>query len=219
MQPFQRMLSIVDNIEVMLFPLPDMYISQGENGSYSHEGILAIDFIGWENGQRVYQAPMYAPCSCSCVATVSPSNNGRIFQSDTAVHTPSGLQYVTFMCFHDDNPIASVGSTFLQGQVFAHTGTAGNVTGDHTHLNTADGQYAGWHQVPPANHGCLVNSSHIYETCYVNDTVITRGLSYNWVTFSGGYDPGPGPIPPTGKKRFPWVLYARKLRTERMSIY
>ena len=76
------------------------------------------------------------------------------------------------MCFHDENPIASVGDTFNQGDLFAHTGTAGGVTGDHTHFNCANGQYAGWEQVPPQNHGQLVNSTHIYDICYVNDTVI-----------------------------------------------
>jgi hypothetical protein len=38
-----------------------------------------------------------------------------------------GLQYVTFMWFHDNNPIASVGDTFTQGDLIGHTGTAGNV--------------------------------------------------------------------------------------------
>lgn len=214
MKPFQRLVGD-DNIEVMLFPLTDIYVSQGENGSYSHQGILAIDFLGWNNGRRVYQAPMYAPCSCRCVATVSASNNGRIFQSLTPVHTPNGLQYVTFMCFHDDNPIASVGSRFNQGDIFAHTGTAGNVTGDHTHFNTAYGIYAGWIQVPPANHGELKNSSHIYETCYVNDTVITsHDGGYTWVEYQGGHDPGPTPVETEFRKRFPWVLYARKLRSQ-----
>ena len=163
-----------DGKEVMLFPLPYMYISQGENESYSHAGILAIDFLGWDANGRVYNAPMYAPCSCTCVATIDAYNKGRIFQSNDMVHTPNGLEYVTFMCFHDNNPIASVGSTFTQGDIFAHTGTAGNVTGDHTHFNCADGQYAGWENVPPDNHGELVNSNHIYDICYVNDTVLVE---------------------------------------------
>lgn len=197
-----------DGKEVMLFPLPYMYISQGEYEGYSHAGIPAIDFLGWDQSGRVYQAPMYAPCSCTCVATIDVNNNGRVFQSNDMVHTPDGLEYVTFMCFHDDNPIASVGDTFTQGEVFAHTGTAGYVTGDHTHFNTANGQYAGWEHVPPDNHGELVNSTHIYNTCYVNDTVLVEDYNYNWVEYQGGIVPSG--IPPI--KKFPWVLYANKLR-------
>lgn len=201
-----------DGKEVMLFPLPYLYISQGENGSYSHQGTLNIDFIGWDSNGRVYNAPMYAPCSCRCVAIWDTTNNGRVFESLDQVHCADGvLRYVTFMCYHDNNPIASVGDVFTQGQLFAHTGTAGNVTGDHTHFNTAYGTYAGFVRVPPANQSQLVNSSHIYETCYTNDTVIVDGLGYNWHDYTG---PTP-PIPPVKRSKFPWVLYARKFRAMR----
>lgn len=199
-----------DGKEVMLFPLPYMYISQGENESYSHAGILAIDFLGWDSSGRVYNAPMYAPCSCECVAIIDVNNNGRVFQSLDVVHTPNGLQYVTFMCFHDNNPIASIGDTFTQGDIFAHTGTAGYVSGDHTHFNTADGTYAGWENVPPDNHGELINSSHIYDTCYVNDTVLVYDYNYNWQEYQGGITPSE-----VKKTHFPWVLYANKLRKQR----
>lgn len=199
-----------DGKEVMLFPLPYMYISQGELESFSHAGILAIDFMGWDQNGRVYEAPMYAPCSCVCVAIIDVYNKGRIFQSLDRVHTPNGLQYVTFMCFHDNNPIASVGDRFTQGDVFAHTGTAGGVTGDHTHFNTAYGTYAGWENVPPDNHGELINSSHIYDTCYVNDTVLVYDYNYNWQEYQGGVTPSE-----VKKTHFPWVLYANKLRKQR----
>lgn len=205
----QRMIAN-DGKEVMLFPLPYMYISQGELESFSHAGILAIDFMGWDANGRVYEAPMYAPCSCECVAIIDVYNNGRVFQSLDTVHTPNGLQYVTFMCFHDNNPIASVGDRFTQGEVFAHTGTAGGVTGDHTHFNTADGTYAGWENVPPDNHGELINSSHIYDTCYVNDTVLVYDYNYNWQEYQGGITPSE-----VKKTHFPWVLYANKLRKQR----
>lgn len=205
-----------DGKEVMLFPLPYIYISQGENESFSHAGILAIDFLGWDSNGRVYQAPMYAPCSCRCVATIDVSNKGRIFQSLDVVHTPNGLQYVTFMWFHDDNPIASVGDTFTQGDLIGHTGTAGNVTGDHTHMNMANGSFNPnnyWEHVPPDNHGELVNSAHIYDICYTNDTTIVNGYGYNWREYSGGVTPGE-----KVKGKFPWVLYARKLRNRHSFI-
>ena len=208
-----------DGYEVMLFPLPFMKISQGENGSYSHRGTLNIDFVGWSKSGRVYKAPMYAPCSCKCVSTIDANNKGRIFQSLDKVHTPNGLEYVTFMCFHDNNPIAKVGSTFNQGDLFAHTGTAGGVTGDHTHFNCANGKYAGWEQVPPQGHGQLKHSAHIYNICYVNDTTIVDGYMYPWKKWK--IEPPVPPEPPTPTKRgitkFPWVLYARKLRNRHLT--
>ena len=197
-----------DGNEVMLFPLPYMKITQGENGSYSHRGTLNIDFVGWNKYGRVYHAPLYAPCSCKCVATIDSYNKGRIFQSLKKVRTPNGLQYVTFMNFHDNKP-CKVGDTFKQGEVYAHTGTAGVGTGDHTHFNCANGKYAGWHQVPPQNHGELRNSTHIYNICYVNDTKIINGYNYNWKTYK---EVSPPPILFEKTRRFPWVLYANKFR-------
>lgn len=194
-----------DGKEVMLFPLEYIYISQGENGQYSHQGTLNIDFLGWGANGRVLHAPIYAPCSCSCVAVITGIDNGRVFQSSTPVHTPRGLEIVTFMFFHDNNPIASVGDTFTQGDLIGHTGTAGNVTGDHMHFNTANGIYAGGHRVPPANQWELINSEHIYDICYDNNTVIVEGLGYNWQSYNGE-------VGSSKKKNFPWVLYARKIR-------
>ena len=153
---------------------------------------------------------MYAPCSCKCVATIDDYNKGRIFQSLDVVHTPNGLQYVTFMWFHDNNPIASVGDTFTQGDLIGHTGTEGNVTGDHTHMNMANGSFN------PNNYwknGELVNSDHIYDICYTNDTIIVNGYGYNWIEYSGGVTPGE-----KTKGKFPWVLYARKLRNRHTFI-
>lgn len=196
-----------DGYEVMLFPLPYMNITQKENGSYSHKGTLNIDFVGWGKNGRIYKAPLYAPCSCKCVASIDSYNKGRIFQSLNKVHTPQGLQYVTFMNFHDNKP-CKVGDKFKQGDVYAHTGTAGIGTGDHTHFNCAKGKYAGWEQVPPEGHGQLKNSTHIYQICYVNDTVIVDGGGYNWKKWTIE----PQPIMTTYKSRFPWVLYARKFR-------
>ena len=200
----QRMVAS-DGYEVCLFPLPYMYISQGENGNISHQGTLNIDCIGWSANGRVYDAPVYAPVSCRCVRTLDANNNGRVFESLNPVHCADGvLRYINWLFFHDENPIASPGDTFNQGDIIYHSGNAGQSTGDHVHMNFAIGQYAGWEYVPPNNHGQLVNSDHIYDICYVNDTVLVYDEGYPWVTYSGGLK--------TKRSKFPWVLYARNLR-------
>lgn len=199
-----------DGREVMLFPLPYMYISQGENEPYSHAGTLNIDFLGWNSNGRVYQCDYYAPCSCKCVRVFGSGAdaNGRVYESLDMVHTPNGLQYVSFLFFHDDNPPSTLGSVFTQGDLIGHTGTEGYVTGDHVHMNCANGLYAGYEHVPPDNMGQLVNSTHIYDICYVNDTVLVNDYGYNWVEYSGGI------IPSFSRRngKFPWVLYANKIR-------
>lgn len=208
MRPNQKLVAS-DGYEVMLFPLEYMNASQEEGGGYSHAGTLQMDFLGWGANGRVLNCPYYAPCSCRCVATTDSSTNNRVFQSLNQVHLADGtLDYVTFEVAHDLFPVVGVGVILNQGDLMGHTGTAGQVTGDHVHFQCARGTYAGWEQVPPNNNWQLVHEMHIYDACYVNDTTIINGYNYNWREWNG-------PTPPTKKKeekRFPWVLYVRKFR-------
>ena len=209
MRANQRLVA-ADGYEVMLFPLEYMNASQEEGGGYSHAGTLQMDFLGWGASGRIYNCPYYAPCSCSCVATTDSSTHNRVWQSDNMVHLADGtLGYVTFEVAHDNNPPYNVGISVRQGTLIGRTGTAGFVTGDHVHFQCARGTYVGWEQVPPNNNWQLINEMHIYDACYVNDTVIVNGYNYNWRIWDG---PVPPPVEETTKKKFPWVLYARKFR-------
>ena len=195
--------------EVMLFPLEVMWMTQGEHQGY------CMDFQGAKKNSdgtisRVYRCPLYAPCSCSCVAR-SSSGDWCIFTSDDLVNIP-GMPLpivITFQIGHDDNP-AHIGDHFTQGDLIGHTGTNGQVTGDHLHFNVATGQYtAPWS-------GQLNNSIHIYNGCYVDDTILYRDGNYNWVVYGETPPIPPQPTPSSVKRtHFPWVLYARKLRNKR----
>ena len=197
-----------DGYEVMLFPLEYLYMSQDEGGDYSHLHTYSIDLLGWGATGRITHCPYYAPCSCKCVQA---STGSRVFESLNKVHLPDGrLTKVCFHCAHDNNPVASLNQTFTQGDLIGHTGTAGNVTGDHLHLNTAIGTYKGFYDVG-TGHYQLKNSSHVYNTCYVNDTVIRQGYGHNWRVYQGGITP----TPDYRKYKFKWVLYANKLRKVR----
>lgn len=189
-----------DGTEVMLFPLEYLYMSQDEGGDYSHAGTLAIDFLGWSDNGRIYQCPYYAPCSCTCIGSTESAN--RIWQSNNPVLLADGtVDYVCWVQAHDNNPLP-VGTVLNQGDLLGHTGTAGQVTGDHLHLNIAKGTYANWERVPPNNNWQLRNSVHIYNACYVNDTEIIVGYGHDWKT----YDVPIPPNPPKGKKGLMGVL-------------
>lgn len=201
---------LLDNngYEVFLFPMSYMYISQGEGGSFSHD--KAMDFLGWNANGRVYQCPYYAPCSCRCVAHWGSSDNAT-WESLNPVHLADGtISKVTFCFNHDANPPA-VGTILTQGDLIGHSGTAGYVTGDHMHYNTALGTYDGYVIIPGTQFYQLKNSISVYNASFVNDTVLVNDYGYNWRTYSGG-------VTPTGSGRvtkFPWVLYSRKLRKRR----
>lgn len=55
----------------------------------------------------------------------------------------------------------------------------------------------------------------MYDSLYVNDTTIVYDShDYPWKTWTGPTPPTPTP---TKRGKFPWVLYARKLREKRSS--
>lgn len=186
-----------DGYEVMLFPMDEMYITQGIHDGY------CMDFVGWSNQTgQIARYPIYAPCSCKCVAR-SSSGDWQAFDSLDMVHCADGvLRYVSFQIGHDNTP-QQVGATFNQGALIGHTGTNGQVTGDHLHFNTA-----GQHFTQPWSH-YFNGSIEIYDCCYVNDTILYRPLSYPWVEYTGPTPPGP--TPGTSKrKKFPWYIITSK---------
>lgn len=197
-----------DGYEVMLFPMEYLYMSQDEGGNYSHLYTYSIDLLGWGANGRVLECPYYAPCSCKCVQA---STGSRVFQSLDKVHCPDGyFGIVCFHCAHDNNPVASLNDTFTQGDLIGHTGTEGHVTGDHLHYNVAENSYNGFYDVG-TGHYQLRGSTHVYNTCYVNDTVIRQGYGHNWRTYNGGITP----TPDYRKHRFKWVLFDKRIQANR----
>lgn len=202
--------------QVALFILPGFHISQRDDETYSHDPsrYWATDYLGWNSSGRVYRDPCYAPVDIKLVWKNS-TECMAIWESLLPVHMVGDrIDYLTIIVYHDNdiqnNTYYSVGTIKLQGEEFNKTGTGGNVTGDHVHLETGYGRFTS-----PANHYHIENSGgvhrlHNYECLYINDTSpIQSPGNYNWVTYQGG---SPTPTP-TGKKyRFKWVLYANKLR-------
>ena len=121
--------------EVCLFPFDWVECTQISGpGQYSHCCGTASDWVGRTGSQD----PIYAPFSCSLIYSGTPANgNTRAYVSDSQVWTPMGLSRIVVAFTHNNNPPSNL--HFNQGDLIAHTGTAGNVTGDHCHLDQCTG--------------------------------------------------------------------------------
>ena len=188
------------SIDLSMFPLENMYITQGENGTYSHQGSLAMDFAGMDsNGNQVLRCPYYAPCDLKLINIVDNASHSYVYQSLNKVYFPNGeYDYLNLLVAHDDDSY-SVGRVVLQGGLLGKTGTTGNVTGDHVHMECKIGQFNGMYHNQYGTY-MMRNASHLYNALGVNDTNLLRPLNYPWRLFYHGG---------RKKKGFPWyIVYA-----------
>ena len=199
----------------VVFPLEYMYLTQGENGSVSHQGTYAMDFQGMSSPSiRKYRCPYYAPCNLRLVARPDDENHVYVYTSEQEVNFIDGTSgYFTIMVNHD-NDVYSIGRRVSQGYELGKTGTYGDNSptgvGDHVHIEAKKGQWEGLIK-NSQNVWCMKNADHIYNLIGVNDTILLVTGGYNWREFSGS----PTPVIQY-KNKFPWVLAARKLRQSKL---
>lgn len=210
-----------------LFPIDEMYLTQGSyTATYSHNGCYAMDFVGWssQTGQiNIY--PYYAPFDCKLVARWGSSSPMVVWQSLDEVNFADGTTGYACIGFCHDNDVNTypIGSTRRQGELIGHTGTYG-ATAYHVHIEAKKGVYSGYHQNSDGVY-MLTGSTWLYDLMGVNDTTLYKTyyvnhngvrVNYPWVEFAHN-TPAPTPPTPTYRsgKKFPWVLYARKLRSKR----
>lgn len=214
-----------NNNQVALFPLTGFHVSQADDGTYSHGGgaeYWATDYLGWGSSGRIYRAPCYSPVDIKCI-WLNRTECVAVWESLNMVHLANGMiDYLTITVYHDNdiaNGITQVGTIKYQGEEFNKTGTGGNVTGDHMHLETGYGRYTTssstargtpeykYHITDYTNPKRL----HNYDALFINDTNPHQSPSYyNWKIFT---DIQPTP-PQLERGKFPWVLYSNKLRNK-----
>lgn len=211
MKPNQRLLAD-DGHEVCLFPCEAMYITQGEHD------VLALDFRPVNVlGARITAMKCYAPFSGRIVYTGNDHN--CILQSDDLVYMPDGsLSYGRVLVAHSE--VAPVLNThYIQGQQFYTTGNFGQSYGEHLHMEIASVSLPIERYWNSGTGIGLYKAIHMWNGMFVNDTALIEDGGYNWVEYNGGVTP-PTPPTPEDKKphKFPWVLYANRLRNNRANV-
>ena len=199
--------------EVALFPLSYINISQTSGpSSFSHCCGRPCDYVG------IYSNfPIYAPFSCHLCYSDNVGNT-RAYSSNAPVWTPSGLSYVTVSFTHDNNPPSA--TSFSQGQLIAHTGTAGFVTGEHTHIDQSlqgNARLVSYGITCSGGNLCyaLSGSTDPNAVFYLtgSETIInTRGYNFQtWNNIDPPVPPGPPepPEPPEPIKTFKWWMSKR----------
>jgi len=175
-----------DGHQVALFPLASLSVTQGYGPeTYSHCCGAPMDFA-----RTIEHTPLYAPFDMHRTYYYTGGGNGRMYASDREVWTPLGLMYVSILVVHDNNPPTA--TQFQQGQIFAHTGTAGNVQGEHVHIETAEGVQDSQITSSITCRGGTARCDYIANyrapnlLLFVNDTTIINNGGYDWQTYSGG---------------------------------
>lgn len=167
-------------MEYLKYPMKNMNITQGINGNYSHQGTNAIDDGGLNTGIE----PLYAPCTMKNVARDTKDNGNAIwFESTEKVLFADGtVDYCTMMFIHDDY-IGDImpGRVFKQVEEFGDEGTAGQATGNHSHIEVAKGKFTDMY-VKKVNYQ-LPYSIPPYEAFFINDVNVINGNGYNWKTY------------------------------------
>lgn len=163
-------------MQLAVFPMDIINVTQGEGGSYSHQGKLAIDFVGTHP-----KYPYYAPFDCTCTMHL-PNEALLQWVSDDVVMCVDGIpRRIIFWAIHECNPVHSYGSKVKKGQLLGHTGVCGRVTGDHVHF-----------EVWEYSNGGRGTPLHMYNVFSVPKSVkIINGGGYNWR--ESGYNDGTSP--------------------------
>lgn len=163
-------------LQLAQFPMDMIHITQGENGSYSHMGTLAIDFVGTHT-----KYPYYAPCDCECIRA---SNDLAVWKSDAEVMCADGVKRKIFWdCIHEVPLSHGVGTKLKKGQLMGHTGVGGTATGDHLHLQVMDGwDYQGFTTNAQGASTMVGTELHIFDVFAVNGVNIVEGYGYDWKT-------------------------------------
>jgi hypothetical protein len=150
------------------FPMQYMNITQGEYGSYSHQGILALDIAGKDWSIDDFMAPFRGK-----IVKIDASIGNAVWLEsiDKVLFADGTYDYMTVLSIHDNN-ISNlyVGKIIEKDVVYYQEGTAGNATGNHVHMTVFRGKYSTRTSIS-AYKGLFIRSS----------TIIINDKGYNWI--------------------------------------
>ena len=169
--------------EKAYFPMTYLSITQGVNGSPTHQNTNAID----DNGKNKEIDNVVAPFTGIVKRIYSSYNAVWLESCDKVKYADGTIDYMTVLFMHDnDVSNLKVGQKINQGIVFYQEGTKGSnkkISGNHVHMECAKGKFSGtgWYMNSKGN--WIINNSILpYQALYIkSSTVKTNGYGYRWI--------------------------------------
>ena len=134
-------------VELALFPMKYVSISQRALTTGSHRNLEAIDMNGMDTGIDLGRAPCYVKVLKVLKKSTTGFNNTVLVGTcnaagqKTAVLCADGIKRVLTFAYTHDNYIDDIkeGKVYKQLDAFYHEGTTGQATGNHIHLEIGEG--------------------------------------------------------------------------------
>lgn len=168
-------------MEKAVLNVKELNVTQGMNGSYSHNGELAID-LG--KACEYFKAPF-----TGTIKRIYTNTNTVWLESLEKVKYADGTEdYMTVMTTHD-NSVTNlyVGKVIKQGETYYQPGTKGKATGSHIHLGVGKGKFTGngWtkgkYQPKIDGYAWPINNQYdITKALFVHKDVKQTNPMYDW---------------------------------------
>lgn len=207
-------------MEKALFPMKYLKVTQGMNGSYSHQGTENIDVSGKDSGID----NVFAPFTGVIKRIYTKNANVVWLESLNPVKYADGTEdYMTVMFMHD-NDVSDLwaGKVIHQGEVFYQEGKAGQATGNHVQLSVSRGKFngTGWHE-NEYGHWEINNEINPTKALWLRkDTIIMDDGGYNWkLTDTDEYMPTTNQVAYIVKKSDTLVSIANKYGIDWQDLY
>lgn len=157
------------------FPMDVLYVTQGENGSYSHMGTLCMDFVGTHD-----KYPVYAPVDCECLRAYDDITIWRSLQE--VMCADGTLRKLFWSCIHEEPLTHSQGTILYKGELMTHTGVGGNATGDHLHMQVMEGDtYLGFTVNSQGAYTLIGTELHMYDVFSIGGVEVLNDFGYPWI--------------------------------------
>lgn len=155
-------------MEKPIYPSPYMRITQGYMMG-THASSYAIDEAGMDTGIDHIKAPF-----TGVIKKIYTVSNEVWLESVDKVLYPDGtIDYMTILFCHD-NDVSNlfIGKTIKQGEIFYQEGTKGNASGNHCHIECAQGKFTGtgWYK-NPSGYWSINNGKRPEDCLWIDDSI------------------------------------------------